>query len=120
MGIDFVVESTIKPDVYDGKKERYLTYAWRNIEWEKIFELLNIKLHILYDNAIDYWSVEQVEEMYKMLKLLYETPQNILYGYDEDDTRRKLNVAKKLNNDTWILTELFSDYVKNKAIINVI
>lgn len=119
MGIDFVVESTIVPDIYKGTQNSFLKWAWKDIEWRAIFSLLNINLEALYDNAISYWSVDQVEKIYQLIKKFYECPSDVLYDDDEKYLEKQLKRAVELRHDTYKLLEFFSDYVANKAIICV-
>lgn len=119
MGIDFVVESTIVPDIYKGTQDSFLKWAWKDIEWRAIFNLLNINLGALYDNAISYWSVDQVVEMHQLIKKFYECPTDVLYDDDERELKKQLIRAIELRHDTHKLLDFFEDYVKNKAIICV-
>jgi hypothetical protein len=114
MGIDFVVSSTIEPDYYVDKQEKYLKYAWRDLQWEKILELASIQLYLLYDHAINYWSVDQVSKMHERLKILYGSPESIL-----PDDGGYVNDAIALREEIKQLIGFFEEYVEKKAIIEV-
>jgi hypothetical protein len=115
MGVDFKVESTIHPDLYAAEDANsYLKWAWRDIHWTGVFDLLYFNMGALYGNAIHYWSVDQVADIHKLLIQLHDTPESVIW---EDEER--LADAKKLQPDTHTLMKHFEGYVENKCIIVV-
>lgn len=122
MGIEFIIESLTNPNMYDENDNKiYLRYAWKDINWEFILcDVLNINLSVLYDNAINYWSLEQVIEMRNLIKNLYESPEQVLNNnYDVYDNNQLLSKVKEYKDDIYKLLEFFEYYVENKAIIKV-
>lgn len=98
--IDYIL---IYPNQSDFENEdKYLKYVWRDIDWRTVFEMINIDLNLLYDNAINFWTTEQLEVILKLLVELQET-------YTED----------KLKDDINKLIILFTGYVENNCRIEV-
>ncbi len=97
--IDYILVCENKDLVY----EKYLKYAWKDINWRTIFERLGLDLNVLYDNVIDYWSTEQLKTM---LNLFIDLSQTDL------ELGLKLDIEK--------LIEFFTFYVKNDCKIWII
>ena len=97
--IDYILICENKDLVY----EKYLKYAWKDINWRTIFERLGLDLNVLYDNVIDYWSTEQLKTM---LNLFIDLSQTDL------ELGLKLDIEK--------LIEFFTFYVKNDCKIWII
>jgi hypothetical protein len=113
MGIDYFVKSTINPNMYgDNDPNCYLKYAWRDIDWKEVFNVLNIRLHILYDHPISYWSTEHIKDIRDMIKEFIESD-----TYDRECPNEQ--ILAKLKTDANKLLEFFNYYVENKAIIYV-
>lgn len=113
MGIDYFVKSTVNPNMYgDNDPNSVLKYAWRDIDWKGIFNVLNIRLHILYDHPISYWSSDQVMDIRDMIKEFIESD-----TYDRECPNEQ--ILAKLKTDANKLLEFFNYYVENKAIIYV-
>jgi hypothetical protein len=91
MGIDYVIIT--EDNVY-----KFLKYDWRDIRWREIFNLINVNLDVIYDNAINFWSTEQIELVY-----------NLLFNLRHKD----------LQNDIDLLRDLFKGYVDKKSKIIV-
>ncbi len=131
MGIDYKVESTInscmygeEPCMYDDNPcmydnnylKYYLNYAWRDLDWEFILgDILNIHLYKLYDNTINYWSVDQVVCMRNMLQKLNDFPEEFHIYEDMQNTKNKIELKKDIST----LLDFFNFYVDNKCIIRV-
>jgi len=86
MGIDYVIIS-------DDGIYNFLKYDWRDIEWEKIFEIINVNLDLIYDNGINFWCTEQIQIVYNLLVSLRH---------------------KELQKDIDNLRDLFKGYVDKK------
>jgi hypothetical protein len=118
MGSDLIVESTTQPELYRQCGEEFLPEAWKDIRWEEVLELCHINLYLLYDNAICYWSVDQVARMYEILKEMYENPEE-MFNFVDGAGEPSIKKAKILKDDTYKLMKCFENYVQNKAIIYV-
>ena len=124
MGIHIVVKSKINPNMYaDNDPNKYLNYALKDIEWNTIMELLHIDIAMLYGSAINYWSSEQVRDMYMMIKDIDEDHYN-LYGpwkkeELEDHMISDIEKAITLKDDIRVLKEYFEFLVANEAYIEV-
>lgn len=86
MGIQYVIIS-------DHGIYNFLKYDWRDIEWQKIFEIINVNLDVIYDNVIDFWCTEQIEVIYNLLVSLKH---------------------EELQKDIDKLRDLFKEYVDKK------
>ena len=87
MGIDYVIVSKINPNMYEeNDPNKYLKYALIEIDWESILDLLRINLSILYDSAINYWTPEQVKDMYLMIKGINDDPYNLYISWKKEAT----------------------------------
>ncbi len=86
MGIDFQAESTKNPDAFDkGDPNSYLKWALHGTAWERILALLHINLGILYDHVINYWSAEQVKDMYARICKVADDPYALYAGWKRED-----------------------------------
>jgi hypothetical protein len=115
MAIDYVVESQIEGNFYNDteNKERNLKWAWRNIKWKQIFDIIGFRIDGLYNNLINYWSLDQVNKIYVTLKILYNNPA-MAVCCEED-----LKTAEKMKPDILLLMKYFEKYVENKCVIIV-
>jgi hypothetical protein len=124
MGIDYKIKSQKNPQMYkEDDPNQYLTWAIKDIQWDKIFELLHINLGLLYNSSINYWCPEQVKDMYIMIKSINEDPYNLYVGWKkeelEDHMIDDIEEAKKLKEDISKLKEYFEYLVENEAYIEV-
>ncbi len=124
MGIHIVVKSKINPNMYtEDDPNKWLKYALKDIEWGEIFDLLNINLAALYDSAINYWSPEQVKDMYEMIKRLDEDPYSLYYGWTKEQLEphmiKDIDKAMVLKEDIRRLKDYFKFLVDNEAYIEV-
>ncbi len=123
MGIDYVVKSK-NTNIFNDEMQLYIKYALKDIEWFKILELLNINLGALYSNSINYWAPEQVKDMYKSIKLLYDDPYNSLCeGFEEEscfyEKQEEVIMVESMKDDVKKLLDYFEILVKNEAYIYV-
>jgi len=95
--IDYLLINPKRP-----KDDIFLKYEWRDIEWRKIFSLININLDLLYDNGIDFWTTTQLEVILNLLKSLLNDYTGI-----------------KLKEDIKTMIVLFQTYVDEKCIIRI-
>ncbi len=121
MGVDFHVYSKVNPGMFaNDDPNQYLNYAFRDVDWTTIFELLNINLFALNSNRISYWCPEQVKDMYESIKALYEDPETVLsYGEPDQEMLKNLQTAKRLHDDTKTVMDYFEKLVQNGAYIRV-
>ena len=93
---------------------RYLKYEWQDINWQDVFDILNISLQRLYDNSINYWSSEQVKDIRDLLQILCDDPRKIR-EFDNGGTDkfqiRDVEKAKSLQSDAEKLLTFFNEYV---------
>ncbi len=80
MGIDYIISSKTYPDVFQEKKYFKLVCLENNINWQPIFTLLNLNMGCIIDNAINYWTPEQIRDIYTMVQDLHNDPRTCLYG----------------------------------------
>ena len=119
MGIDYAIESTINKQKYENTPERFLKYALRDINYVEIFNILDIRLYILYDHAIRFWSCDQVKMMYQLIKDLYESPTKIIYDDDPEEVNKLLLQVAGMRQDIYELMKKFEEYVDDKCEIHV-
>ncbi len=118
MGIDYVI---YLPD----DTTHYCKDDWIYINSIKeIFELLDIRMYILYDNRINYWSPDQVKDMYEAIRQFYIDPRSLYEGWKdselEKDMLETIKRAKELHTDAGKLTSCFAKYVEWGLPIHVI
>uniref|UniRef100_A0A6C0BDR3 Uncharacterized protein n=1 Tax=viral metagenome TaxID=1070528 RepID=A0A6C0BDR3_9ZZZZ len=121
MGIDLKLHSTIDENYNKNLGENaYLKYAWSEINWRRVFEIIGFRITILYDNNPSYWSVDHIEYIFLRLKDLYEGDYSKIIEYDvtEDITYLPKDILS-LKKDIESLYFLFTEYVDKKCIINV-
>ena len=72
----------------------------------------------MYDNAINYWSVDQVMKMYEYIKTLESLS---LDEHVEDFciNEKDLEILKSLKDDIKKLSEKFKEYVDHHCILRV-
>jgi hypothetical protein len=87
----------------------YLKYAWKDIDWEPILSVLNINLAAICDNAINYWTPEQIKDMRDRILQLYT---------DENKLIDRTNTTHIMSN-TEALLEFFNFYVEHNVYIYV-
>jgi hypothetical protein len=124
MGIDYVIKSKSNPNMYEeNDPKKYLKYALVEINWKSILDLLHINLSVLYDSAINYWTTEQVKDMYLMIKAIDEDPYNLYIGWKKEELEnhmiKDIEKAIKLKYDISKLKDYFEMLVKNEAYIYV-
>ncbi len=116
MGVFFRVESKSNPSMYDpNDPNQYLKWAWRDIQWELIFNILDIDMssYIYYDYPeYNYRSPAEVEAMRDAIKEFVE--KDITY-YDDATNR----LRDELHDDAVKLLEFFNYYVANEAHIEI-
>lgn len=126
MGIDYILFSRKKPDAFEYlDPNQFMKHAIADIEWRKIFSLLRLDLDILYDNIIDYWCPEQINDMYDMIRLLAVDPHKCLYdGWERDQLEphmvKRIDEALALKTDISKLAEYFKYLVDNELYIKVV
>ena len=113
MGIDFHVESPSDREFLKDSQDQYCKWAWRNINWAGVFDVLNIKLAVIGDSAINWWAESQVETMRNRIRQLAEGNED--FAYDADQQKR----AATLQKDAALLLEHFDAYVAHGARIYV-
>lgn len=123
MGIEFIVESQTN-DEWNSLQEKtlnkYCKYAWRNIEWQDIFSLINFQINCLYGTSPNYWETSHLNEVVKNLKRLKNKDSYFTNDYD-DETQTKENekIIDALMPDIEHLIKLFDEYVEMKCRIIV-
>ena len=78
---------------------------WIGIEWNRIFDILEINLCILQNHSINYRATEHVENMRNTIEVLCNTT-----FYDVD-----INIKE----DAKVLLQKFNSYVSNGARIHI-
>lgn len=139
MGIQYILRST--NTLYEDQSMYYCKYAWRDIDWQLIFEILGINLGVLCDNYISYWSPEQIKDIRNGIQCLKENPKVYLFNdYSESNNYSKEDKEYLLNNSSEIqekikkykteqiefllqdvnkLLEFFNYYVENNVYIDI-
>jgi len=114
MGIDYKVVSLTDTD-YESKlgENVYLKYAWREIDWQPVFDFLHINLDLLYDSSVNYWSECQVVDILDHLIALTNKDDSLLI-----DLNRHRD-AEKLRQTAAKLLHFFEDYVAHNARIYI-
>ncbi len=111
MGVQIIVESTSNPSFYDrDDPKRYLKWAWRDIRWEDIFDMLGIDMsaHMYYDDPeYNYRSPEEVVAMRNAIQAFVEC--------DEATNQRR----DELHDDAVQLLAFFDYYVAHGAHIRL-
>ncbi len=123
MEFELYVSSTLcnnKYDLFTNSEQCCLKNILKDIEWKTIFDIINLKLDIIGNNAISYWSIDQVNDIYHMLITIYNDPEIYIEGSDADEIKYKRHTLEDLKKDIYILIQYFSDFVKNKCVIKVI
>lgn len=82
--------------------------AWSNIKWEEIFDMINFKITLLFDNEPNYWETSQLKEVLINLKKLKNKEGFLLYLHSE-------NEIDKLLPDIDILIDFFEEYVEKEC-----
>jgi hypothetical protein len=112
MGVCIEVESETNPSFYaENDPNRYLNYAWGNIRWEEIFDILGIDMspYIYYDDPdYNYRSPAEVEAMRNAIHAFVEKD----ITYCDEETNR---LRDELHDDAVKLLEFFDYYVANGA-----
>ncbi len=121
MGVDYVIKSKINPNMYDeDDPNKYLKWTLRDVEWIKVFNLLNFNLA---DNSLNYWCPEQVEDIYNMIKKVEEDPYQLYYGWKREQLEphmiEDINEAIKLKDSIKKMSEYFKYLADNKAYIHI-
>ena len=114
MGIDITIESTI-----DFKWNESLgsfancKWAWSeaDIDWETVFEIINFKPTLLFDNEPNFWTWEQLAVVLANLIKLSVNPEYYTHEY----SGWNLNDVKTLKPSIDKLIELFTEYVGKKC-----
>jgi hypothetical protein len=94
----------------------YCNWAWGDINWRKIFELISFNITILYDNNPNYWSNDQLKDILSsLIKLKNKDIEfyNHKYKYYYQDENLQDNIEDDINK----LIEFFTEYVDNDCII---
>jgi hypothetical protein len=68
MGIDLYVKSSLTVDnLFDDPLDYYLKFAFRDINENAVYRLLNLNLEVLYGHGINYWSYDHIVNILKLL-----------------------------------------------------
>jgi hypothetical protein len=119
MGIDYEVKSTVDDSFNQAMgMNKYLKYAWKDIEWERILEMIHFNINILYDNKPSFWATEQLDYVCKELEQLTLGNYENILEYDECEKMVLPNI-EHLKKDITKLYHLFQEYVDKKCIILV-
>lgn len=92
---------------------RYLEHRWKDLQWKNILSLVNINLSILYDSPINYWSADQVTDMYAIITQLYYEPEKVV-----NDTS-SLPYIKQIRDQIYRLMKDFESFAAQGARISV-
>lgn len=116
MGIEFIVESQTN-DEWNSLQEKtlskYCKYAWRNIEWQDIFSLINFQINCLYGNSTNYWETSHLNDILKKLKMLKNKDPYFINDYDDEtQTEENDKIVDVLMSDIEQLIKLFEEYVE--------
>lgn len=122
MTIDIKVESKNNQKWNEQQKKNgncYCKYAWRNIEWKEIFEMIYFNITILYNNIPSYWETSHINTVLTNLKKLKNKDGYFIRYYNEEETNERINRINILSNHIEELISFFEDYVKNECIIKI-
>ena len=117
MGIDIKVISKTD-EIWNGElgSNKNCKYAWRNINWEKIFELISFNITILFDNNPNYWSNDHLKDILSLLIKL-KNKDSEFYNHDESYYFQCEDYNDELNDDLDKLINIFTEYVNKNCII---
>jgi len=119
----YYVLSTIPNNKYEWNKNHEicnLKHVWKDIQWKDVFNIINLKLDVIGNNIISYWSLNQVKDIYNILSNLNNNPENFISGIDYEEINEKRLKIEYLRKDIYILQKYFENYVKNKCIIKIL
>ena len=117
MGIDLLAESDTLPTLFaKDDPNKYLKYAWMDIDWREIFDILHINLHALYDNHINYWAPCHVRDMRDEIKNFVDKT----IWIPDDDHENMKEKMDLLHDDAVKLLKFFDFYVENNVKIHVL
>jgi len=124
MGVDYTIFSKKNKDLFkEDDPNQFLKYALMDIAWGEILDLLRINLGLLYDNSINYWCPEQVNDMYNMIKNINEDPYKLYDGWKKHELEthmiEDIQKAIKLKDDINKLCEYFKFLSDNECYISV-
>ncbi len=113
MGIDYKVVSTNPAFYSENDPNQFLKYAWRNIQWPAIFEILDFTItQTDVDSTINYWTAEDVKEMRDSI---YAFCHKSWWIPDDYDLRKSID---DLHDNALKLLEFFDYYVAHDACIH--
>jgi hypothetical protein len=103
-------------EIIDKKYKKYkdISIYLREYKWKEVLKYFNINLEILHNNFINYWSIEQIKDMYELLNFISKKPEHHIlnYGYDVNIQFTNIDIIKTVEYFEWL--------VNNKVILKVI
>jgi hypothetical protein len=88
--------------------------CWRNLKWQKIFQMIHFQITILFDNLIHFWVTDQLKIVLSNLKKIdsQSITDYLLYEISSEELNQFINDVNQL-----IL--LFEIYIEKKCIISI-
>lgn len=115
MGIDFKVESKTNDEwnrIQHEKMNHWCKYAWRDIEWKKIFQIIHFEISCLYNCIPNYWDTSHLNDVLINLNKLKNKDPYFIKDYSYELTKEKEKIVEKLMPDIEQLIKFFEEYVE--------
>jgi hypothetical protein len=121
MGVIFIVKSRKNPAMYaEDDPEQYLKYAWRDIRWEEIFQILGFDMNpYMYYEDDNIREPSQVEYMRDHIQAMLDGTYHTMIYVDPAEYEEMKKRFEVLREDAVWLLRYFNYYVENEAYFEI-